>query len=123
MTKRYARIVCAGCGEMVSTLHIARAVHERGTTHQRVVESERKRLEQPGYTIAWVSKTTGARGGGTAAVGDRVEAERLAKDSNERWPELMHWAEPVADTFNVSHKLDPQDETAALEQFRELEGS
>lgn len=25
-------------------------------------------------------------------------------------------------TFNVSHKLDPKDEAAALEQFRELEG-
>jgi hypothetical protein len=42
--------------------------------------------------IAWQSRLTGHRGGGTAAYPDK-QAENEAAEMNRRWPGIIHWTE------------------------------
>jgi hypothetical protein len=44
--------------------------------------------------IAWQSRLTGHRGGGTAALSDK-QAEDEAAELNRRFPHLVHWTEDV----------------------------
>ncbi len=46
------------------------------------------------YTIYWESKMSGQKGNGTATF-TLQEAEDIVKDMNEKYPDIIHWAQIV----------------------------